>query len=354
MKKDKYVAYVGTYTHGTSVGIHIYDIDEEKGAMVERKVVPINNPSHLTVSANGQYLYSIADEGVEAFKILPDGDLQFLNQKKIGGMRGCYVDVDGTNRYLFIAGYHDARVTMMHLDKDGSIGEIADGIFHASVGRSVVIRSSRPHVNCVQLTPGRNRYLCAVDGGLDHVKIYKLDYEEGKLILADVLRTQLDSAPRILRFSADGKFAYLLCELRNCVDVYSYNFTYDGPKFEYIQTVRTMPDAKATSGSASGMEFSQDGKYLYCSNAGADTVIIFEVNQTTGELTEFCSSDISGDYPKTIGIFPDGRHFVSLNHDTNQMTVFVVDLEKKCYLMKGRPIEIDRPNCIYIHKVGKQ
>jgi len=351
MKKDKYVAYVGTYTHGTSVGIHIYDLDVEQGYMKERKVVPINNPSHLTVSANGKYLYSIADEGVESFRILPDGDLEYMNRQPIGGMRGCYVDVDSENRALFVAGYHDGRVSMMPLNEDGSIGEVSAGIFHKGMGRSVVVRSSRPHVNCVQITPVREKYICAVDGGLDQVKVYRLDYEKKEFKLADIIRAQLDSAPRLIQFSKNGKFAYLLCELRNCVDVYSYECSDDGPRFEYLQSVPTMKDTRIENGSASGMEISMDGRYMFCSNAGANSVTIFEIDQTTGELKAVCSSNISGDYPKTIGIFPDGRHFVSLNHDTNNITLFEMNYEKKCFLMKGKPIKIDTPNCIYIHKI---
>ena len=133
MKKEKYVAYVGTYTHENSVGIHIYDVDVANGSMKERKVVPINNPSDLVVSKDRKFLYSIADEGVEAFKVLPDGDLEAVNKQWIGGMRGCYVEVDDENRYLFVGGHHDGRVTMMHLEKDGSIGAIADGIFHIGI-----------------------------------------------------------------------------------------------------------------------------------------------------------------------------------------------------------------------------
>ena len=75
MAEKKFVAYVGTYTHGESKGIHIYDLDVEKGLMTERKVVPINNPSYIKKSHNGKYLYSIADEGVRSYRILPDGDL---------------------------------------------------------------------------------------------------------------------------------------------------------------------------------------------------------------------------------------------------------------------------------------
>ncbi len=85
MKQDKYVAYVGTYTHENSVGIHIYDVDVEQGQLAERKVIPINNPSDLVVSKDRRFLYSIADEGVEAFQILADGDLVPMNKQWIGG-----------------------------------------------------------------------------------------------------------------------------------------------------------------------------------------------------------------------------------------------------------------------------
>ena len=92
MGKDRYVAYVGTYTHGSSVGVHVYDMDVEAGYMTERNVVPVNNASHLTTSTNGKYLYSIADEGVEVLKINQEtGDLTAINKVGIDGMRGCFL-----------------------------------------------------------------------------------------------------------------------------------------------------------------------------------------------------------------------------------------------------------------------
>lgn len=350
MNKEKYVAYVGTYTHGNSVGIHIYDIDVEEGKMQEKKVVPINNPSHLTISADGRFLYSIADEGVAAFKILADGDLEPINEKWIGGMRGCYVEVDKENRYLFVGGYHDGRVTMMNLEKDGSIGEIADGIFHKGMGRSIAERNYCPHVNCVKLSPEEN-YLCAVDGGLDQVKVYEIDRKSNKLKIADILREHLESAPRMIRFSRDGKYAYVLCEETNAVDVYRYEYTKEGPQFEEVQSIPTVDAKEMANCGASAIEITQDGKYLFCSNAGVNSVVIYTIDEKTGMLEEFCDSKISGNYPKNIAIFPDNKHFVSLNHDTNTITVFAVNYQKKCFLMSGKPIAIDQPNCIQIHKL---
>lgn len=350
MKQGRYVAYVGTYTHEHSIGIHIYDLDVEKGTMSERKVVKINNPSDLIIANSGKYLYSITDEGIKAFHILEDGDLEPMNEKWIGGMRGCYLDIDASDRYLFVAGYHDGRVSMMHVNPDGTVGKIADGIFHKGVGRSAADRSSRPHVNCVKVTPDQ-KYLCAVDGGLDHVKVYEINYEAGKLKLADIIRCDLDSAPKMIRFSKDGKNAYVLNELKNTVDVYDYYVDEHGPEFERIQTVST-EDKPDDACNAQNMEFSDDGKYLYCSNAGTNEIAVFERNSEDGKLSMICVTKISGDFPKALGVFPDDRHFMSLNHETNNITTFEMHYDRKYALMEGKPINVDKPNCVYIHKLA--
>lgn len=96
---------------------------------------------------------------MEAFAIQPDGDLIPINKKWIGGMRGCYVELDDEDRYLFVGGYHDGRVSMMRLSEDGGVAEIADGIFHKGLGRGVAERASRPHVHCVKVTPDQ-KFLC--------------------------------------------------------------------------------------------------------------------------------------------------------------------------------------------------
>ena len=107
MSEGKFVGYVGTYTHENSVGIHIYDMDIDHGKMHERKVVPINNPSYLAFSTNRKFLYSIADEGVRGFRILPDGDLEPINSMWIGGMRGCYIEIDKNATIKFVADIAD-------------------------------------------------------------------------------------------------------------------------------------------------------------------------------------------------------------------------------------------------------
>ena len=347
--KDKYVAYVGTYTHGNSIGIHIYDVNVEEGMLTERKVVPINNSSHLAISLNGKYLYSIADEGVAVFSIEEDGDLTFINKVDIDGMRGCHLSTDKEGRYLYVAGYHDGKVTLVHTHRDGRLGSVVDGVFHSGLG-SVAERNFRPHVSCVRPTPD-GKYLCAVDNGIDQVKIYKVEHRTHKLKLVDVLRCVRESGPRLIKFSPDGRFAFLNYELKNEVQVYSYDGSGENPVFRPLQSVSTLKTRDDEKHDAtSGMCLSNDGKYLFCSTAGEDTVSMYEINEETGHLERKFVLPISGEYPKDLDVFPDGKHLAVVNHESNSITTFTIDYEKDLLVMKGRPLRVETPNSILFHK----
>ena len=349
MEQKKYVAYVGTYTHGSSRGIYIYDLDVENGRAVERKVVPINNPSYIKKSHNGKYLYSISDEGVQSFRILGDGDLEPMNSASIGGMRGCYLSTDENDRFLFVGGWHDGKVTIMRLKEDGTIGEMTDEIFHKGLG-SVAERNFRPHVNCVNITPDQ-KYLCAVDLGVDQVKIYKFNDETGKIKLVDMLRCELESAPRIIKFSPDGRFAYLICELKNYISVYSYKEGPRGPVFELVQTISTLNQYHSKGSAACVLRFSKDWKYVLCSNAGDNSVVVYRIDFESGLLSKVLCLPISGDYPKDAALFPDNKHLVSLNHESDTMKFFNIDMEKGLLVMNGREMKVDKPNCIIFHEL---
>ena len=349
--KDEYVAYVGTYTHGSSIGIHLYDVNVEEGTLTERKVIPVNNSSHIARSLNGKYLYSIADEGVAVFAVEDDGDLTPINKVDIDGMRGCYLSVDKTGRYLFVAGYHDGRITMMNLNEDGSIGEIADGIFHKGIGVNITDRSSMPHVTCVKVTPDQQS-VCAVDSGLDQVKIYRIDRERNKMELEDILRCELDSGPKMLRFDRQHKFAYVLCEMDNVIEVYEVGARNDDvDPFKMIQRISTIEPDEKQRAAASGIEFSPDGNHLFVTNAGINTVIIYDVDKETGVLTPLFHCKTSGDYPKAVAVMPDNKHFIVLSHETDEIFIYNMNYEDCYFLQDSRPIKIEQPNCIFIHKL---
>lgn len=353
MEKDKYVAYVSTYTSGnkSSFGIRIYDVDMENGRFTEKDQVEITNSSYVTISHNQKYLYSITDFGVEAYRVLRDGSLEVINHASINGMRGCYLSTDYEDKFLFVAGYHDAKVTVLRLLEDGGIGEITEEIFHKGLG-SIAERNFRPHINCVKMTRD-NRFLCAADLGMDHVIIYELNHMTGKLQQVDFIRSEQESAPRHMKFSKNGKFLYIVHELKNYIDVYKYTVDEHGnPDFEKIQNISTLNTYHAGGSAASALNFTLDFKYLCSSNAGDNSVIVYSVDQRSGLLTKIFCLPVSGDYPKDAILFPDNRHMVSLNHESNSMTFFNVDLEKGTLVMNGPEIKVEQPNCIIFYKTS--
>ena len=353
MNKNKYVAYVSTYTSGMKDNIHgikIYDVDMQNGYFKEKGEVEITNSSYLTISHNSKYLYSITDFGVEAYRIEEDGMLTVINQGSINGMRGCYLSTDYEDKFLFVAGYHDGKITVLRLREDGGVGDITDEIFHQGLG-NIAERNFRPHVNCVKMTRD-NKCLCAADLGMDHVNVYWLDHNNGKLKMVDVIRSEQESAPRHLKFSKNGKYLYIVHELKNYVDVYTYTEISDkNPEFEKIQTISTLNNYHAGGSAASALNLSADYKYIVSSNAGDNSVILYEIDEQTGMLTKKFCLPISGDYPKDAVLFPDNRHLVSLNHISNTMTFFDVDLEKNVIVMHGKEIKVQQPNCIIFHKL---
>lgn len=342
----KYVAYVSTYTMKNKNGITIFDVDVEKGTMVERESIEITNSSYLTCSHNGRYLYSITDMGVMSFRILKDGSLDEINSASINGMRGCYLSTDHKGEYLFVAGYHDGKITVLKLEQDGSIGEITDEIYVQGMGE-VADRSFHPHVTCVKVSRD-NKYLFAVDNGMDHVNVYEMNYETGKLKLVDIIRSNVDSGPRHIVFSRNGKYFFIVHEIQNIIDIYSYKIENGFPDFEKIQTVKTINE-KASKSISCALKLSEDGNYLVSSNAGDNSVVVYKIDQETGMLEKSFCLPISGSYPKDAALFPDGKHLISLNHESNTMTFFGVDLEQGLLAMSSKEIKIERPNCIIFY-----
>lgn len=348
----KYVAYVSCYTQGNKDGITVYDVDTKKGYFSEKAKVEISNSSYITISHSKKFLYSITDNGVVGFRILEDGMLDMFSAASINGMRGCYLSTDYTDSLLFVAGYHDGKITVLKLEKDGSVGPILDEIYHKGMG-SVADRNYRPHVNCVKMTRD-NKYLLAADLGMDHVKVYAVNIKTGKLKLVDIIHSDQYSGPRHVTVSKEGKFIYIIHEVKNQVDVYSYHEVADGnPSFEKLQSISTLNDYHAGDSAASAIKFSRDYNYLACSNAGDNSIMIYDVNKKSGELEKMLCLPISGSYPKDVAIFPDNKHLVSLNHESNTMTFFAIDKDKKCLVMSSKQIDIKQPNCIVFHELDK-
>ncbi|MBR5943412.1 MAG: beta-propeller fold lactonase family protein, partial [Lachnospiraceae bacterium] len=149
-----------------------------------------------------------------------------------------------------------------------------------------------------------------------------------------------------IKFSKDGRFLYIVHEQKNFIDVYSYECKNNMPFFEKVQTISTLNEYHAGGSVASALTFSDDYKYLISSNAGDNSVVAYKVNEKTGFLDKILCLPVSGEYPKDAALFPDNKHLVSLNHESNTMTFFNIDLSKGTLVMNGPEIKVESPNCV--------
>lgn len=348
---DKYVAYVGSYTYiGKSKGITIFDVDLESGTLTRKGEIACNNSSFMAISHSGKYLYSIIDEGLVSYEILPDGMLREMNKATIKGMRGCFIEIEPQDRYIFVGGCHDGKLTALRLNEDGTVGEITAGIFHKGLG-TAWRKTNRPRVNCVRMSPD-GKFVLAADGGTDHIKVYKFNDKTGSLEQVDILRCELNTSPKRITFSSDGRFMYLVSEGLNFVSVYSYDGDHEIPVFTHLQKVPTCDKKDTTISSACSFMFSSDEAHVFVSNEGDNSICIFDRDAQTGMLTKRCVSPISGEYPKGICVFPDNRHICSVNNASYTLTFFKIDYEKGMLIMSGRPIRVDEPNKCIMHKLN--
>ena len=349
----KYVAYVGSYSYtGKAKGITIYDVNPDKGCFVKKGEVDVDNSSYVIKSRNQKVLYSIADEGIVSFNILPDGGLERLNSVKINGMRGCHLSTDIDDKYIFVSGYHDGKITVLRLHEDGSVGDIVDEVYHKGLG-SIAERNFRPHVSCTRTTPD-GHFVMAADLGIDQVKIYHFDDKDETLNLVDMISCKINSAPRFFEFSKDGKYLYLMYEMKNVIDVFSYEAKPGCrvPSIEKIQTVPTTGSSKSSElTAATALSFSADDKFIFVSNAGDESVCLYERDADTGLLKEKMCLAISGEYPKDIAVFADNKHIASINHESGTITFFKIDYKTGLIVMCANAVRVNQPNCCVIVEV---
>ena len=341
---EKYVAYVGSYTRGESEGITILDLNPEYAYYTVRGTVRINNPSYLTISDDGRYLYCTCDEGVAAFQIREDGELALLDKAPVNGLRPRYLDVNSDNTYLISAGYHDAKLTVLGLNNDGTIAGVTDEVFMKSLG-SDAGRNYTCHLNCALFSPDE-RFIMAVDMGMDQIRVYAFNKENGTTVLHDIVRCDMESNPSHLMFSGDGKYAYLTYENKNAVTQFAYDA--ETASFTKMDTVSTLPEKQPRYNSAVAVKLTADDKHVFVTNSGDNSVAVYNIDPEDHHMEKICVLPVSGEYPRDLVVMPNGRLITAVNQEGNSLTSFKVNYEKGTILMVDKPLKLPSPTVLKI------
>ncbi len=345
--------YFGTYTsrgENSSKGIYRSVFDLETGRLANPVLAAeARNPSFLEIHPNGKFLYAVSESGgagsVSAYAIDGDtGKLKLLNQKPSGGAGPCHVSIDHAGRNVLVANYGSGSASVIPIKSDGRLGEPTGFVQHA--GSSVNPgRQKGPHAHSVNVSTD-DRFAFVADLGIDKVMIYRLDIEKGTIAANSpgFAKVRPGAGPRHFAFAPSGKYAYVINELDCTVTAFAYEPA-SGALTE-VQTVTTLPKAFDGSNSCAEVRVHPSGKFLYGSNRGHDSIVVYRVDLAKGTLTfvEHETADIKT--PRNFNIDPTGKFCLVANQGGDSVVVFRINRETGALEPTGHKISITRPVCV--------
>lgn len=347
--------FVGTYTSGKSEGIYSYSLNLDSGELTHISTSKnVKDPSYLAIAPNRRRLYAVNEVedfggkksgALSAFDIdQRNGGLRLLNQQPSLGGAPCYVVVDRTGRFLLVANYSGGNVAVLPIRRDGSLGEATD--LKQDSGSSInAERQVGPHAHCIVLDPtNRFAYLC--DLGTDKIMIFKFDARLGKLIPAKTPWVQVKpgGGPRHLTFHPRADYAYVINELHATVTAFARDRVRGGLK--EVQTIATLPSDFTGANTSADIHVSPNGRFLYCSNRGHDSIAAFQIDQRNGKLSFIAHESSGGKTPRNFVIDPTGEFLLAANQNSNNIVSFRLDRKTGRLSATGHVAEVPSPVCL--------
>ncbi|MDA1297841.1 MAG: lactonase family protein [Chloroflexi bacterium] len=358
-----WLMFVGTYTRGGgSKGIYVFRMDGESGAMTQVHVEEgISNPSFLAVHPSQKYLYAVNEvaesSGVPggaltAYAIdASSGKLERINQQSTGGAGPCHVAIDATGKYAVVANYSGGSVCMLPISEDGSLKPSSHFVQHYGGTKVNPRRQEKAHAHSANLSPD-NRFAIINDLGLDQLRVYEMDLGAGKLIFKESssVKTVPGAGPRHFDFHPNGRFAYVINELGCTVAAYRYNAA--TAAMTMTNALSTLPKGYKGENTTADIHVSPNGRFVYGSNRGHNTLAIFRINQSDGSIEFVGDQSTGGKTPRNFAIHPDGKYLYAANQDSDSIIQFEVNQSTGELMPVGREIRCPMPVCLKLMPLG--
>lgn len=342
------LVYFGSHRTGPNIGFSLAHFDTDTGVLTKPQfLLEARAPAFFTIAPDGQHLYTCNSGnpgGVAAYAIEPHtGALTFLNRELAGGGDTSYISLDRTARYALAANYEGGNVAVFALKPDGSLGDWTAFVQHT--GHSVnPQRQTHAYAHSIVTSPD-NRFALVADLGLDRVYVYRFDERDGSLHpnTPAFVSVAPGSGARHVKFHPNGRWVYLINEIASTI--IAFNWDAAAGTLSEFQTVSTLPaDFKGTSACAE-LEIHPNGRFLYGSNRGHDSLAVFAIDQATGRLSLVEHVPSGGKTPRNFAFDPTAKWIVCTNHGSDNAVVFRVDAETGRLTPQGAPIAVPYPFC---------
>lgn len=341
-KMDHYNFYVGTYTNQDSRGIYEYQLKADGSLEKLGLVAESHNPSFLAKDSTGSMLLAVNEEkegGVESY-VIEEDTLRLVSRKSSGGAHPCFITINSRG-YVLTANYGDGTVGLLRLSAAGELSGPLDVQQHT--GQGTTDRQQGPHAHSVWIGEDE-RDVLSVDLGTNELWFSRIDTATNALEFSDprTLNMSPDQGPRHMAFHASGKWAYVLNELSSTVTVLEKSA--EGA-YSRRASVSTLPSGFSEENTGADIHLSSDGRFLYASNRGHNSLVIYEVSPSDGSLRVVGHESTLGDGPRNFAMSPDGRYVVVANQKTSNIVSFERDQERGTLSPVGQ-IDAPTPVCI--------
>lgn len=317
--------YVGTFDDA----IYVFRLNVESGALtpVGAPVSANPSPAFLAFAPSGRVLVAVneADDvdgsgagAVSSFRIdAATGELSFVNRVSSTGAGPAHVAVDQTGKFALVANYNGGNIAVLPLAANGTLSNAVDGADHGDGAQS----------HQVMLDPS-NRFLFVPNKGRSDVAQYRFNADSGDITPNEPAAVALaqGAGSRHLAFHPSGAFAYVINELDDTVTALAFDA--QSGTLEQLQTLSTLPDG-VNGGSNTGAEIqvSASGRFVYGSNRGHDSIVIYAVDPATGRLSVLGHQPTGGGTPRSFHLEPSGKLLLVANQDSNEVVTFRVDAQ---------------------------
>ena len=321
-----FIFYLGTYTGNNSEGIYKYQLNSDGTMNSLGLVAKTENPSYLAKSKNGKYLLAVNEISnkdtvgtVSSFLIQKD-TLNFINKSSSGGAHPCFVSINDEG-YVLAANYTGGNVGLLKIGEGGQLSDLLYVQQHS--GKGTTDRQDAPHAHSSYFLPD-HKTVIAADLGTNELWLSELDVESQSLKPSTNQKIKMNdgAGPRHLAFNTNDKWIYSLNELNNTVAKLQKN---ENDGYEIVSITPTLPDDFKEYNTSADIHISSNGKFLYTSNRGHNSIAIFKINDQNGNLMPIDHISTKGKTPRNFALSPDENYVLVANQETNNIVSFKRD-----------------------------
>ncbi|OAE99042.1 hemagglutinin [Bradyrhizobium centrolobii] len=344
--------YVGARTtrerNARGDGLNVYDMDNVTGAWRHVQLLgDLVNPSFLAFDRTRRFLYTVHGDLSDITAMTIDdasGKLAVINRRSTEGKNPVHLAIDPSNRFLVVANHITSTLALMPRNEDGSLGAVIDLVkLEGKVGPHRVEQPfAKPHQ--VEFDPS-GAFIVVPDKGLDLVFTYRIDAENGKLVLATKpVPAREGAGPRHVAFHPDGRLAYVVNELDSTIT--AYHFDPATGALAPFQIVSAVPDVFTGNSRAGEIAVSADGRFVHTSNRGDDSIATFAIEQVTGRLSQVGWTPSGGKTPRFFALTPSNNLLFAANEDADTINLFSRETASGRLTATDRVVHVGSPVCI--------